>query len=484
MHKIGLSLLVIVTFSSLTLAMPSDFESYVQSEMQEFKAYKDAQDEAFGKYLETAWKPFKARKTRAKLKPKPRVIKPIPIKKVDKPVVKKEVVVKVIPRKVVVKPVVVTLPKAVVTPKTVDASKTKVLFYGHQFFIKYDNPLENIYGTMLNSKKITKAWEAFASSEYEGIIKQIDQNVKLLALNDWGRLKLLEKISQPLFRNGNEGRLFRWFVLTKLGYDMKVGFSRQKVLLLAPINTKLYSTTFYDIKGTRYYAIDYTYGKKGIGTIRTYEKSHPKARGIFDLRITKRPNLKTFAASKDVSFTYKKKKYKLKMDYDRAFVAYFKSYPQVDYDNYFLAPVSPTANATIRSEVAKLIKGKGEVEAVNILMRLVQKGFDYKVDHAQFGYEKVMLPEETLYYPFSDCEDRAILFSKLVRDLLGLEVVGLKFKDHLANAVVLKSTLRGGTSFKKNGKRYYVADPTYIGSTVGMMPPRYKNAPFSMIYAK
>ncbi len=480
--------LLIFLLPLVTLLQAESFEEFKQAEMKAFKAYKDALDKEFADYLNQPWKPFDSKKSKAKLKPKPQVIKPIetvkePGKKapvIEVPKIKKEVKVAKIEKVPEVEPVIVKVPEAKVTPQNINMAKTQIIFYGHKLVIKYENPLDNRYSTMMNRQKISDAWKAFATSEYVELLNQVKESVKVLNLNDWGQIKLLEKIGGKLFRNRNESRLFTWFIFTKLGYDIKVGFARQNVVLMTPINTNLYSTTYFKIGGKKYYAIDYTGGKK-VGRIKTYEKPHPAAKNSFDLRIDKRPMLKQYKTSRSVAFKYKNREYKLDLDYDKVYVAYYKNYPQVEYDNYFKAPVSPIADASFKNNVAKLIEGKGEVEAVNLLLRLVQKGFDYKIDQTQFGYEKVMLPEETLFYPYSDCEDRSILFSKLVNDLLGLEVVGIKFPEHLATAVVLKSRLSGGTSFVKDGKRYYIADPTYLGADVGMIPPRYKGVGFEVI---
>lgn len=53
----------------------------------------------------------------------------------------------------------------------------------------------------------------------------------------------------------------------------------------------------------------------------------------------------------------------------------------------------------------------------------------------QFGREKYFFAEETLFYPLSDCEDRAIFFAILIRNLLGLDVIGLDYPGHIATAV-------------------------------------------------
>jgi hypothetical protein len=141
---------------------------------------------------------------------------------------------------------------------------------------------------------------------------------------------------------------------------------------------------------------------------------------------------------------------------------------------YFDADVSADLKQSLYKGLAPLLKGKSEEEAVNIILRFVQTAFKYKTDQQQFGYEKYFLPDETIYYPYCDCEDRSVLFAYLVRNLLGLEVVGLDYPGHIATAVHFKSNVKGD-SFIFSGKRYVIADPTYINANVGMTMPQFKN---------
>ena len=104
----------------------------------------------------------------------------------------------------------------------------------------------------------------------------------------------------------------------------------------------------------------------------------------------------------------------------------------------------------------------------------MQTAFKYKTDEGQFGIENYLFPEETLYYPYSDCEDRSVFFAWLVHSLLGLEVVGLDFPGHIAAAVNFNEKFRGDAVLHK-GKRYVVTDPTYINASAGMTMPDFKN---------
>jgi hypothetical protein len=104
----------------------------------------------------------------------------------------------------------------------------------------------------------------------------------------------------------------------------------------------------------------------------------------------------------------------------------------------------------------------------------VQTAFEYKTDPEQFGREKPLFPDETLFYPFSDCEDRAILFAYLVRHMLGLDVVALDYPGHIATAVMFSTDI-AGDSIVFHGKKYIICDPTYVNADVGASMPEFKN---------
>ncbi|MEG1700751.1 MAG: hypothetical protein RR270_05655, partial [Alistipes sp.] len=120
------------------------------------------------------------------------------------------------------------------------------------------------------------------------------------------------------------------------------------------------------------------------------------------------------------------------------------------------------------------IAKKSESEAANILINFVQTAFEYQTDQEQFGVERSLFADETLYYPYSDCEDRAILYSVLVRELLGLETVLLHYPNHLATAVCFKNDV-SGDYIDLDGRRYIVCDPTYEGADIGHTMPGMDN---------
>ena len=77
----------------------------------------------------------------------------------------------------------------------------------------------------------------------------------------------------------------------------------------------------------------------------------------------------------------------------------------------------------------------------------------------------------------------AILFSRLVRDLLGLKVLLVYYPGHLATAVCFTDNVTGDY-ISLNNQKYVVCDPTYIGAPVGATMPDMDNSSAKVILLK
>ena len=107
------------------------------------------------------------------------------------------------------------------------------------------------------------------------------------------------------------------------------------------------------------------------------------------------------------------------------------------------------------------------------MLQFIQS-FAYATDNEQFGYEKPFFIEEILYYPKCDCEDRSIFYYFLVTKLLGNSVHLVSYPNHECTAVNFSQQLNVD-SYIYQGKQYVICDPTYIGATIGMCMPDFRN---------
>ena len=163
------------------------------------------------------------------------------------------------------------------------------------------------------------------------------------------------------------------------------------------------------------------------------------------------------------------------VEVDRNLIDFYNDYPvNSQWGYYSSASLSEEAKASLYPILELYTLEESKAEAANLLLNFVQTAFEYKTDDEQFGYERPLFGDETFFYPYCDCEDRSILYSILVRDLLGLDVVLLNYPEHLATAVKFKEEVSGDYILLDDGK-YVVCDPTYIGASIGEAMPSYHN---------
>jgi hypothetical protein len=182
---------------------------------------------------------------------------------------------------------------------------------------------------------------------------------------------------------------------------------------------------------------------------------------------------------------------KVKSVVNKNLLDFMKEYPKT-YDGknhmthwayYANTPVSREMRQNIYPQLKERLQNTNELTAVNMLLNWAQTGFEYEIDEKVWGYERAFFAEETLFYPFSDCEDRAILFSHLVRDLVGLDVVLVYYPGHLAAAVCFNEDVKGDFLMLEN-KKFVIADPCYIRARVGSTMPGMDNKIAKIILCK
>ena len=133
---------------------------------------------------------------------------------------------------------------------------------------------------------------------------------------------------------------------------------------------------------------------------------------------------------------------------------------------YANTPMDKGLEEQLYPQMREKLAGMSKLEAVQHLLNWVQTGLEYEYDDNVWGQDRAFFGEESLFYPYCDCEDRSILLSHLVRDLVGLDVVLVYYPGHLAMAVDFKEDI-DGEYYLYDNRKFVVCDPTYIGASVG-----------------
>jgi len=454
----------------------------------EFRAYKTNADNDFANALkadEENWQTFKTQLNKPLLKSKPIKLPIAPSKK---------------PQNIKGKTSIPNVPKAIKNhKKQLSLHKTPnkmpklqiddkhssfvIDFFYNKITIAYNKNLK-IKNYKANRQSISNFYSYLNNQDLNTLQKSIIYNKNYLRLNDWGLYLLVDKIAKKLQLNKNTQSLFSWYMMLKLGYDVKISYSNSgDIFLLANVKQKLYQVPYYTFNNKPYYILSPKGYLKLTPSITTYKvqiRNNLKPLDMSNYFVPK--TNKKYDTTREISFKYAGKKYHFKISYNKGLSNYYDTFAQVDYGVYLNTNMYKSTYNDFKAQLEPIIKNKSEIWAVNFLLALVQKGFKYKTDNAQFGREKPLFVAQSLYYPYSDCEDRVILFSRLVNDLLGLKIVAIKYSNHLSSAVLLSGlkAIKSGYVVHKNQK-YIIADPTYINASVGMIMPAYKNARYSLI---
>lgn len=319
-------------------------------------------------------------------------------------------------------------------------------------------------------------WSEWAKADTSAVPlwRQVLQGCQASLLSDWGCLLLAQEAATTIFPGADTrlANVFAWYALTKAEWGVQIGFSATQIFLLVPVDAELYGVPSVQLGDRDLYVVAAP-GEKvpdRLG-LRTY--------GVPD--DTRGRPLSLLAPSMDIGRSVGVREFGFSIDgqpagvkiaYNRSAVAWLDEMPQTEMSVLLAAPLSSRAMADLHAVLHPLLEPlSSDAERLNLLLRFVQVAFPYAVDQDQFGEERYLWPEETLHFPFSDCEDRVFLLAALVREFLGLESIALDYPGHVALAVAWPSGAPAGDFIRWREQNYIVADPTYIGANAGMTMP-------------
>lgn len=323
----------------------------------------------------------------------------------------------------------------------------------------------------VSESAVSEAWRQLSLLGYDIIADDCLNYREQLELNDWGFIELTKTLACAFMGKGtNEAVLMQAYLLVQSGYKTRLARSSDnKLVLMIPFTTVVYKYTYFWLDGEKYYLLD---DDNKIGTYYIFNEKF-KGEKTASLELNKEPRFFDEPTPKKSFTSSRYSEASAVVSTNRNLMEFYNSFPVTsNWGDYAKASLSKKVKRNLYPALKKQISGKSELDAANILLNFVQTAFNYKTDQEQFGYERPLFGDELFYYPYSDCEDRSILFSILVRDLLYLDVVLLNYPGHLATAVQFTENV-SGYYFMVNEKKYVLCDPTYIGAPVGDCMPQY-----------
>ena len=320
-------------------------------------------------------------------------------------------------------------------------------------------------------KLVADAWRTCSSKPYDPLLDDCLRLKEEHKLGDWAYLRMLQIMAETWLGKDNNATTFLIaYLYCQSGYKIMLGENNGELLMLFASPHAIYGKGRFDINGTHYYVLNDR--AKTFYYVTACDQEFTGTQPM-SLLIDESPVL-----TKNISdvLTIASPKYpdvSIDVAVNKNLLDFYADYPSSEYDNNMMTKWQSYAEAAWDEDVFKQIvpalkkklAGLSEKEQIERLLDLMQSGLEYEYDDVVWGYDRAFFAEETLFYPKCDCEDHAILFVKLVKEVTGLKS-GLVYypasAGHLAAAVHFTDPTVTGDYLLADGERYYICDPTNI----------------------
>lgn len=434
----------------------SEFDAWKKKQAEDFNAFQTAEDKEFVEFLRKEWEEFEVFKGRLRdTLPKPAVAPKVANNSAINPNSRH-----------------ISQAKS----QRIAAATRPPGFYGHAL-PSLHFPVTKIAGLKRPSEQsLANAWNTLSQKNHTMTLTMIRRYQTQLDLGDWGVIAFLDYILAPVFSDSNSRNCYKWFLLTKLGYDVRVGYTFDSVVLMGAAQQQVYGVRYSQVEKKDYYVLPPLNQQQDIKSphISSYNGQIFTGLKAFDFSLKSLIKPTMFNEERKLEYKVQGQELSFGLHFDAGLSTFLKTYPQIGLPGYFETGPGSPAIKSLHNQLQPHIANLSKREALDFLLGFTQAVFQYQTDDQQFGQEKYLAIEESLYYGINDCEDRSIFLSWLIFDLLGMDVVVLDYPGHIALAV--RTKIRPMDDYiEHQGKKYLVVDPTFINAKAGMAMPEFKN---------
>jgi len=363
-------------------------------------------------------------------------------------------------------------------------------FYNDTFNLEVDSSIIVNTPTELSEQYIKSSYNKVNAGKYVSIIKALTTYKEKHQLNDWLYYQLIRKTAQqisPKKDNYERYTFYKWFLLGKSGYDARLTIADNRIIFYVFNDEDISDIPFIMFKNKRYMCLNHhDYAYADLNKVPPHDMiSIPEAKEAFSYKVTRMPDFKPEDYyEKQLQFSYKHKTYHFNIKLNSDVESIFANYPVVDFESYFNIPLSKETYGSLIPLLKKNVSGMKQKKGIDYLMRFTRYAFLYENDEENFGKEKRLSPEETLFSKYSDCDDRAALFFYLVKEIYDVPMIALLYPTHITMAVQFDTPI-GGDPIVYKGKTYSICEPTpqKENLNIGQISSELKKVPYQVVYA-
>lgn len=349
-------------------------------------------------------------------------------------------------------------------------------FYGTEDQVRF-NTQKAPHLKKLTETDVASFLKSLMATRYDNLLVDCLTLRTKYQLSDWAYLQMLKSLSAACYgADTNEAVLLMAYLYCQSGYKMRLGHDTNKIYMLYASNFHVYDQVYINIDGDKYYGVEPLPNR-----LFACRAKYPREEQLsFNLTKNQMFTINPTERRTIVSETYPN--VKIESVVNQNLLDFYTNYP-VSYDGKdMMSRWALCANAPLQTELSEMIypqlrqclQGLSQYDQVERILNLLQTGLSYAYDEEVWGEDRAFFSEESLFYPGCDCEDRSILLTRMVRDLLGLKCLLVHYPGHLATAIHFDEDVKGDYILY-NDEKYVVCDPTYLKAHVGMTMPDMDN---------
>lgn len=317
-------------------------------------------------------------------------------------------------------------------------------------------------------KSVDAFYKSVESSDYSAFYKSIIDARRQFDWNDWLTFKMLEKSASLRFPEISESfqTLLCWYSLGKMGFDVRLAYDDNWFLLFVYTEEGISSNNLIRRNGRRYMCLNVN-DDLDIGKIKFASLIMNPDGARFSFKIDRIPMIPEEDTIRFEKFFYDSlvtdKFLVFKIRINETLFKMYGSYPNVGLETLFNTPLSQGAYQNLVPVFRQILQGKDILTSARFIHNFVRDAYLYIDDLSpdSFGRDKWQVPEEALGNSYLDSEDRAGLFYCLVKEILDLPMVILKYEDcERVNVGISLDDYgkKGDLSYK--GKTFLICDPS------------------------
>ena len=352
-------------------------------------------------------------------------------------------------------------------------SHYQIYFYGHTL----DFPKKTIVFVpqhIRHSKTIANYWLKIAKLPLMPVIESLAQYRNELQLSDWALIELVDRwveLNATQIFDANRA-IIKWYILNKLSLDIRAGLLDKEIALLFSSNQIVFGRNYFLIGGKKYYLYDESISSTNGARLASYPEDTSLQLKPIKLDFQKSITYSNKEPLTVVEHQLDSLQQVASFNVSEERISFLNRYPKINITAYFASNIPSYFMRSITKHFDPLTKNLSNPEKVSYFLNWIQS-LPYATDQEQFGEERYLLPEQALFYGKSDCEDRSILLSLLVKHYTPFDIVAVSYPNHISTAIKLPLTNANQNydTVKVNGLNYVIADPTYKGAPIGKTMP-------------